>query len=50
MYLLAWIPESLLDEKGRDEWDKFLKVEEKAFIDDEEGMLPSRTFSSVGVP
>jgi TBC1 domain family member 15 len=32
---LAWIPESLLDEKGRDEWDKFLKVEETASLDDE---------------
>lgn len=38
VYLLAWIPESLLDEKGRDEWDKFLRVEEKAPLDEEEGM------------
>ncbi|KAF8590588.1 RabGAP/TBC [Ramaria rubella] len=37
-YLLAWIPEGLLDQKGRDEWDKFLKVEEKAPLDDDEGM------------
>ena len=29
-YLLAWIPETLLDEKGKDEWDKFTKVEAKA--------------------
>ena len=43
MYLLAWIPESFLDEKGRDERDKFLKVEEKSCLDDEEGMLPNQT-------
>ncbi|KIY69995.1 RabGAP/TBC [Cylindrobasidium torrendii FP15055 ss-10] len=35
-YLLAWIPETLLDEKGTDEWDKFVKVEEKAPLDDED--------------
>jgi hypothetical protein len=29
IYLLAWIPETLLSEKGTDEWDKFIKVEEK---------------------
>ncbi|EMD38374.1 hypothetical protein CERSUDRAFT_113536 [Gelatoporia subvermispora B] len=28
-YLLAWIPESLLDEKGQAEWDKFTKIEER---------------------
>lgn len=36
-YLLAWIPESLLDEKGRSEWDKFVSVEGKAPYDEEEG-------------
>ncbi|KAF9792136.1 GTPase-activating protein gyp7 [Thelephora terrestris] len=35
-YLLAWIPESLLDEKGRSEWDKFVSVEGKAPYDEEE--------------
>ncbi|KAI5121685.1 hypothetical protein M0805_002761 [Coniferiporia weirii] len=36
VYLLAWIPESLLDERGRDEWDKFVKIEERVSIDDED--------------
>ena len=36
-YLLAWIPESLLDEKGQTEWDKFVSVEGKAPYDEEEG-------------
>ena len=36
-YLLAWIPESLLDEKGQSEWDKFVSVEGKAPYDEEEG-------------
>ncbi|KAF9005594.1 RabGAP/TBC [Cyathus striatus] len=35
LYLLAWIPESLLNEKGTSEWDKFIKIEENAIIDDE---------------
>ncbi len=35
-YLLAWIPESLLTEKGKEEWDKFLKTEERP--DEDEGM------------
>ncbi|KAK0450802.1 rab-GTPase-TBC domain-containing protein [Armillaria borealis] len=35
-YLLAWIPETLLHERGSDEWDKFVKIEEKAPIDDED--------------
>lgn len=35
-YLLAWIPESLLTEKGKEEWDKFLKTEEQP--DEDEGM------------
>jgi hypothetical protein len=28
IYLLAWIPESLLNEKGSTEWEKFVKIEE----------------------
>ncbi len=35
-YLLAWIPETLLHERGSNEWDKFVKIEEKAPIDDED--------------
>ena len=35
-YLLAWIPETLLCEKGTDEWDKFVKIEEKATLDEED--------------
>ncbi|KAF5365684.1 hypothetical protein D9758_003200 [Tetrapyrgos nigripes] len=35
-YLLAWIPETLLNEKGATEWDKFFKVEEKAILDQED--------------
>ncbi|KAI0797947.1 RabGAP/TBC [Abortiporus biennis] len=35
-YLLAWIPESLLNEKGRTEWDKFVKIEEKTLLHDDE--------------
>jgi len=35
-YLLAWIPESLLNEKGSTEWDKFVKIEERAALDDED--------------
>ena len=36
VYLLAWIPESLLNEKGQSEWDKSVKIEEHAVQDDEE--------------
>ncbi|KAL6300547.1 rab-GTPase-TBC domain-containing protein [Sparassis latifolia] len=35
-YLLAWIPESLLNEKGQSEWDKFTRIEEHTVVDDEE--------------
>ena len=35
-YLLAWIPESLLTEKGREEWDKFLRTEERPLVGDED--------------
>lgn len=37
IYLLAWIPESLLNERGTSEWDKFVKVEEQASSEEEEG-------------
>ncbi|KAI0283097.1 rab-GTPase-TBC domain-containing protein [Russula aff. rugulosa BPL654] len=37
-YLLAWIPESLLTEKGKEEWNKFLKTEERP-DEDEDGVL-----------
>ncbi|KAH7924590.1 GTPase-activating protein gyp7 [Leucogyrophana mollusca] len=36
IYLLAWIPETLLNEKGTDEWDKFVKIEEKVMYDEED--------------
>lgn len=36
IYLLAWIPETLLCEKGTDEWNKFVKIEEKATLDEED--------------
>ncbi|KAJ6455667.1 rab-GTPase-TBC domain-containing protein [Mycena sanguinolenta] len=35
-YLLAWIPETLVNEKGSTEWDKFTKVEETSSALDEE--------------
>jgi hypothetical protein len=35
-YLLAWIPETLLNEKGKTEWEKFTKVEEHPGLDDED--------------
>ncbi|KAJ3573956.1 hypothetical protein NP233_g2081 [Leucocoprinus birnbaumii] len=35
-YLLAWIPETLLNEKGSAEWDKFVKIEERALQDQED--------------
>ncbi|KAH9035387.1 RabGAP/TBC [Lactarius pseudohatsudake] len=35
-YLLAWIPETLLTEKGQEEWDKFLRTEERPIDDDDE--------------
>ncbi|EIW51710.1 RabGAP/TBC [Trametes versicolor FP-101664 SS1] len=36
IYLLAWIPESLLNEKGPTEWDKFARVEEHSVTEDED--------------
>ncbi|KAF8654179.1 hypothetical protein AX16_003708 [Volvariella volvacea WC 439] len=35
-YLLAWIPESLLNERGTEEWDKFIRIEEKSMVDQED--------------
>ncbi|KAI0093868.1 GTPase-activating protein gyp7 [Irpex rosettiformis] len=35
-YLLAWLPETLLNEKGQTEWDKFVKIEERTGIDEED--------------
>jgi hypothetical protein len=40
IYLLAWIPETLLNEKGSSEWDKFVKVEEQPNSpEDDDGAL-----------
>ncbi|KAG5727673.1 GTPase-activating protein gyp7 [Termitomyces sp. T112] len=36
IYLLAWIPETLLNERGTTEWDKFVKIEEKFVWDDKD--------------
>ena len=36
VYLLAWIPETLLNEKGQSEWDKFTRIEESTGVDDED--------------
>ncbi|KAF9246277.1 GTPase-activating protein gyp7 [Melanogaster broomeanus] len=35
-YLLAWIPENLLNERGAEEWVKFVKIEERAIYDEED--------------
>ncbi|KAI0341550.1 RabGAP/TBC [Trametopsis cervina] len=35
-YLLAWLPETLLNERGQTEWDKFVKVEERTVVDEED--------------
>jgi hypothetical protein len=39
-YFLAWIPESLLNEKGSTEWEKFVKIEERALQDQEDDGMP----------
>jgi len=49
-YLLAWIPESLLDEKGQSEWDKFVTVEGKAPYDEEEGGFLQVRFRTSLIP
>lgn len=44
-YLLAWIPESLLEEKGSEEWEKFTSVEASTSTEDGDAVLvelPSR--------
>ncbi|KIO32502.1 hypothetical protein M407DRAFT_241400 [Tulasnella calospora MUT 4182] len=39
-YLLSWIPESLLDQKGDKEWEKYYRVEAgPSTTDDEDGVL-----------
>lgn len=43
-YLLAWIPETLLNEKGTGEWDKFVKIEERAPLEDEDDGLSLLAF------
>jgi hypothetical protein len=45
-YLLAWIPEGLLNEKGSTEWDKFVKIEERAVLDDEDDGTHALSFSN----
>ncbi|KIK59737.1 hypothetical protein GYMLUDRAFT_44173 [Collybiopsis luxurians FD-317 M1] len=35
-YYIAWIPETLLNERGATEWDKFVKVEEKPSVEEED--------------
>lgn len=37
MYLLAWIPESLLNERGKEEWEKFVRIEERSSDVEDEG-------------
>ena len=45
-YLLAWIPESLLNEKGQNEWDKFVRIEEKQDLDaEDDGTWPQQLAS-----
>jgi hypothetical protein len=39
--LIAWLPETLLNEKGQAEWDKFVRTEERTSLhedEEEEGM------------
>lgn len=43
-YLLAWIPESLLNERGTDEWDKFVKIEDRSNLEDEDEGFQSGSF------
>ncbi|KAF7295006.1 hypothetical protein MIND_01038700 [Mycena indigotica] len=35
-YLLAWLPEQLVNEKGAAEWDKFTKIEESTILEEED--------------
>lgn len=36
LHLLAWIPESLLNERGKEEWEKFVRIEERTGSDVED--------------
>lgn len=38
-YIIAWIPESLLEQRGQDEWDKYNKVEASSFTEDGDTVL-----------
>jgi hypothetical protein len=46
---MAWIPESLLTEKGQEEWDKFLRTEERPPVGDEEEGMSRRHLSTIVV-
>lgn len=48
-YLLAWIPESLLNEKGAEEWEKFAKIEERAAQDEEDDGMPAAASTTRGL-
>ncbi|KAF8163248.1 rab-GTPase-TBC domain-containing protein [Crassisporium funariophilum] len=50
IYLLAWIPESLLNERGSSEWDKFVKVEEQAAFSEEDDALPALDVVLIDLP
>ena len=43
-YLLSWIPERLLNERGTEEWDKFVKTEERMCLEDEDEGLQAGSF------
>jgi hypothetical protein len=38
-YYIAWIPESLLEQRGQEEWDKFHKVEVTSPKDDDGAVM-----------
>ncbi|TFK29882.1 RabGAP/TBC [Coprinopsis marcescibilis] len=41
IYLLAWIPETLLNERGSTEWDRFVRIEERSdgTVDDDDDIV-----------
>ncbi|KAF8894519.1 rab-GTPase-TBC domain-containing protein [Infundibulicybe gibba] len=39
IHLLAWIPETLLNERGTSEWDKFVRIEERATQDEDDDIV-----------
>jgi len=49
-YFLAWIPESLLDERGHEEWEKYVSVEtspkQSSEALDDEGAQPTSCLHS----